>query len=158
VVRTLARSAGSEGTAGPESAAAPAPSAGSAVRASLSSMSVSLSPYASYSDALRSQSPSQRTIPSATNPRAGAPHPVTVVAAPPNKEVIFIPPRLDIIARGGIDQLAKITPESFQATIDYRALVEDSANAIYPALQGPAGVKVVSRKPERFQFIIRSRL
>lgn len=84
--------------------------------------------------------------------------PVTVVAAPPNKEVIFIPPRLDIIARGGIDQLAKLTTENFQATIDYQALVEDSANTIYPALQGPAGIKVVSRKPERFQFIIRSRL
>ncbi len=84
--------------------------------------------------------------------------PVNVTAAPPNKEVIFIPPRMDIIARGGIDQLAKLTLESFQATIDYQALVEDSANSIYPTLQGPAGIKVVSRKPERFQFIIRSRL
>ena len=84
--------------------------------------------------------------------------PVSVVAAPANKEVVFIPPRIDIIARGGIEQLAKLTAESFQATVNYQALVEDSANVIIPALRGPNGIKIVSRKPERFQFIIRSRL
>jgi hypothetical protein len=84
--------------------------------------------------------------------------PVTVVAAPPNKEVIFIPPRIDVIARGGIDQLAKLTAESFQATVDFQSLIGDSANTIIPALQGPSSVKIVSRKPERFQYIIRSRL
>lgn len=84
--------------------------------------------------------------------------PVTVTGAPPNREVIFIPPRLDVIARGGIDQLSKLTPESFQATVDFQALVGDSANTIIPELQGPASVKIVSRKPERFEYIIRSRL
>lgn len=84
--------------------------------------------------------------------------PVTVNGLPPNKEVIFIPPRMDIIARGGIDQLSRLTTESFQATVDFQSLVEDSANAIVPSLQSPAGIRIVSRKPDRFQFIIRSRL
>ena len=60
---------------------------------------------------------------------------------------MFIPPRIDIIARGGIEQLAKLTAESFQATVNYQALVEDSANVIIPALRGPNGIKIVSRKP-----------
>jgi hypothetical protein len=84
--------------------------------------------------------------------------PVTVVDAPPSKEVIFIPPRIDLIARGGIDQLARLTPESFQATVEFQALVSDSANTLIPTIHGPADVKIVSRKPERFQYIIRSRL
>jgi YbbR domain-containing protein len=84
--------------------------------------------------------------------------PISVVSLPSNREVIFIPPRMDVIARGGIDQLAKLTPESFEATVHYQTLVEDTTNNILPVLQGPGGVKIVSRKPERFQFIIRTRL
>jgi hypothetical protein len=84
--------------------------------------------------------------------------PVIIVGAPANREVIFIPPRIDVIARGGIDQLAKLTPESFQASVDFQSLVGDSANSIIPALHGPAAVRIVSRRPERFQYIIRSRL
>ncbi len=84
--------------------------------------------------------------------------PITVIAPPPNREVIFIPPRMDIIVRGGIDQLAKLTAENFQATVNYQNLVDDSAEAVMPTLTGPSDVKIVSRKPEKFEFIIRKRL
>lgn len=94
--------------------------------------------------------------PFAEKPIAGIP--IEVVAEPPNREVIFIPPRMDIIVRGGIDQLARLTTENFQASVSYQSLIDDSAEAIVPALTGPSDVKIVSRKPERFEFIIRKRL
>ena len=56
---------------------------------------------------------------------------------------------MEIIARGGIDQLAKLTAESFQATVRYQALLEDSATSVAPALDGPPGIRIVSRKPDR---------
>ena len=84
--------------------------------------------------------------------------PIIAVAAPLNREVIFIPPKLDIILRGGIDQLAKLSLDDFRASVNYQSLVQDSADAVVPNLTVPGDVKVVNRKPERVQFIIRKRL
>jgi YbbR domain-containing protein len=84
--------------------------------------------------------------------------PIVAIGAPPNREVIFIPPRLDIILRGGIDQLAKLVLDDFHAVVNYQNLVQDSAEVAVPNLTVPNDVKVVSRKPERVQFIIRKRL
>ena len=84
--------------------------------------------------------------------------PIVAVASPPNREVIFIPPKLDIILRGGIEQLAKLSLDDFHATVNYQSLVQDSAEIVVPILTVPNEVKMVSRKPERVQFIIRKRL
>ncbi|MBI1805927.1 MAG: hypothetical protein HYR76_02610 [Ignavibacteria bacterium] len=83
---------------------------------------------------------------------------LTAQAVPTNREVIFIPPRMDIIARGGIDQLAKLTSGDFQASVNFQNLMQDSVEVITPDLTIPPEVKVISRKPERFQFIVRKRL
>ncbi|MBI1803124.1 MAG: hypothetical protein HY033_05260 [Ignavibacteriae bacterium] len=84
--------------------------------------------------------------------------PIIATGTPVNREIIFIPPQMNLIVRGGIDQLAKLTDADFQATIEYQKLVDDSSEYIIPALSVPAEVKIVSRKPERLQFIIRKRL
>jgi YbbR domain-containing protein len=83
---------------------------------------------------------------------------VEAMAVPSNREVIFIPPKMDVIARGGIDQLAKLSNGNFQAMIDYQTLLQDSSGIVVPMLAAPEGVKVVSRKPDRVQFYIRKRL
>jgi YbbR domain-containing protein len=83
---------------------------------------------------------------------------VTASGVPPGKEVIFIPSRIDLIVRGGIEQLARVSGSDFQATIEFRSLVEDSAGTVVPGITAPPDVKVISRKPDRFQFIIRKRL
>ena len=84
--------------------------------------------------------------------------PVTGLSTPPNREVIFIPPRMDIIVRGGIDQLAKLSNEDFKAAVNYQTLVQDSAASVVPVLKAPEEVNVISKKPERFQYIIRKKL
>src|SRR6267378_1398927 len=83
---------------------------------------------------------------------------VTATGAPAGREVVFIPSRMDIIVRGGIEQLSRISSSDFQATVDYQSLVEDSSGAATPSVTAPADVKVISRKPERLQFIIRKRM
>lgn len=84
--------------------------------------------------------------------------PVEVTGVPPGREVIFIPPRFDLIVRGGIEQLSGLTAENFRGTVNYRDLETDSTGYIVPVLSIPDGVRAVDRKPERFQFIIRKRL
>jgi hypothetical protein len=84
--------------------------------------------------------------------------PVTVNGVPAGREVIFIPPRLDVVVRGGIEQLAAIRDDRFTAKVDYAELDRDSTGFVVPALEAPEGVRVIERRPQRFQFIIRKRL
>lgn len=84
--------------------------------------------------------------------------PVTAAGVPPGREVIFIPPRLDVVVRGGIEQLAAIRDDRFSATVDYSELERDSTGYVVPALRSPERVRVIERRPQRFQFIIRKRL
>ncbi len=84
--------------------------------------------------------------------------PVEVVAAPSNREVILIPPKLDIVARGGLYQLTNIGTENFRATVNYRVILLDTTGTVQPEIAGPEGIEIIVQKPERFQYIIRRRL
>ena len=84
--------------------------------------------------------------------------PLVAIASPASREVIFIPPKMDIIVRGGIDQLAKLSNNDFQATVDYNAIVQDSTGTTIPVFNSPQTVKVIRKIPEQFQFIIRKKL
>ncbi|MDP2209420.1 MAG: hypothetical protein Q8K98_11730 [Bacteroidota bacterium] len=77
---------------------------------------------------------------------------------PPNREVILIPPKLDVIIRGSIDMLADFSSENLKAYIDYQYLLADSTGYIQPEISIPDGLKIVRKQPDQFQYIIRKRL
>jgi YbbR domain-containing protein len=84
--------------------------------------------------------------------------PVEILAAPPNREVILIPPKIDLIVRGGIDQLSSLATIDFRASVDYAATLSDSGGYLTPDIIPPPAVQVVARKPERLQYFVRKRL
>jgi YbbR domain-containing protein len=84
--------------------------------------------------------------------------PLVAIAVPANREVIFIPPRFDIVVRGGIQQLAKLTPDDFRATVSYQYLIEDSAQVVVPQITVPQKTKIIGQTPVQFKFIIRKKL
>lgn len=84
--------------------------------------------------------------------------PVETRDVPQNKEVILIPPKMDVVVRGGVEQLATLSNDSFHASIDYGEIVADSTGYVDAAVASPKGVQLVMKKPERMQFIIRTRL
>ena len=77
---------------------------------------------------------------------------------PPNREIIFIPPKIDLIVRGGIDQLAHLSDTDFQPTVPFRDLSQDTISTVTPHLNSVEGVQIVSVKPEQVRFIIRKKL
>lgn len=77
---------------------------------------------------------------------------------PPHREVILIPPKLDVIIRGSIDMLADFSSENLKASIDYQNLLADSTGYIQPEITIPDGLQIVRKQPEQFQYIIRKRL
>jgi YbbR domain-containing protein len=84
--------------------------------------------------------------------------PVTCTGAPPSREVIFIPPKTDIIVRGGIDQLAHLTNADVQVSVSFQTLLQDSLSTVQPQVSDIEGVQIIGRKPDHFRFIIRKKL
>ncbi len=83
---------------------------------------------------------------------------VELRSLPANRDVIFIPPKIEIVARGGIRQLASILPVDFQVSVEYDRIVADTTGTIEPHINTPQGVQIVARRPERLQYIVRKRL
>lgn len=83
---------------------------------------------------------------------------IEIRLSPPNREVILIPPKLDVIIRGSIDMLADFSSENLKAYIDYQYLLADSTGYIQPEIFIPDGLKIVRKQPDQFQYIIRKRL
>lgn len=84
--------------------------------------------------------------------------PVETHAVPQNKEVILIPPKIDLIVRGGVEQLSTLGNDRFSASVDYGVIVADSTGYTDALVVSPKGVQLVAKKPERMQFIIRTKL
>lgn len=77
---------------------------------------------------------------------------------PPYREIIYIPPRVDVIIRGGIDQLASLSNEDIRLSVDYRDIVSDTTGYVQPTVESPPGIRVLAKRPDRLQYIIRRRL
>ncbi len=84
--------------------------------------------------------------------------PVQVGAAPANREVILIPPRIEIVVRAGIRQLSGLSPGDFRVETPYASIAADSTGAVEYDVSCPAGVQLVTKRPEHLQYIVRKRL
>lgn len=84
--------------------------------------------------------------------------PVEVRGEQPNREVILIPPKIEIIVRGGIEQLSVLTRNDFRATVDYNTILADTTGYTDVEVIPPTGVLIVARRPDRLQYIVRTRL
>jgi hypothetical protein len=84
--------------------------------------------------------------------------PIEGVGVPSNREIIFIPPKIELVARAGIKQLASLVAADFHARIDYLSILTDTTGMVDPIVTGPPGIQIVSKHPERLQYIVRKRL
>ena len=84
--------------------------------------------------------------------------PVTADSVPDDREVIFIPPKIDVVARAGIRQLSNLAEMDFRVFVPYASVVADSTGSIDVSVTPPPGVQLVSKRPDRLQYIVRKRL
>ncbi len=84
--------------------------------------------------------------------------PVEIAGTPANREVIFIPPKMEVVARGGIRQLASLMPVDFRVVVQFDNIVADTTGTVLPEVYPPAGIQVVTHHPEKLQYIVRKRL
>ncbi len=84
--------------------------------------------------------------------------PVQVSDVPGSREVILIPPRIEIVVRAGIRQLSALSASDFRAAASYAAIAADSTGTIDSDVSCPPGVQLVTKRPEHLQYIVRKRL
>ncbi len=81
--------------------------------------------------------------------------PVEVNQVPGNRLVVLIPPKIDIIVRGGIEQVAAVEQKDFSSYIDYKSILLDTTGSIHPVVTTPNDIKIVRQDPERLQYVVR---
>jgi hypothetical protein len=82
---------------------------------------------------------------------------VKVNELPSDKDVILIPSHISLQVRGGVNQLAGLDQENIPASVSFNELQADTTGAVEPKLELPEGVLILSRKPEKIQYIIKKK-
>jgi len=82
---------------------------------------------------------------------------IKVSNLPPDKEVLLIPQSLNIQVRGGVNQLSALDNSAVEASVDFPQLLSDTTGAVVPKFRLPEGIKVISIKPEKVQYIIKKK-
>ncbi len=74
---------------------------------------------------------------------------------PSNQSLEIIPPRIEVILRGGLKLLAKYREKDIKAFVTFRQAIEDTMGAIVPRIIAPPFTKVLTIKPKRLKYIIK---
>lgn len=83
---------------------------------------------------------------------------IDILSVPPHREVILVPPKIDLVVRGGVNQLSGLALEDFRVQVDYSTVISDTTGGLFPDVRIPEGIHLVSRRPERVQYIVRKKL
>lgn len=81
--------------------------------------------------------------------------PIEIVQVPERRNVVLIPPKLSIIIRSGVNNIANLSAKDFSAFIDYKSILLDTSGLIVPIISGPANVQIVQQKPDKIQYVVR---
>jgi YbbR domain-containing protein len=81
--------------------------------------------------------------------------PVEVNQVPGNRVVVLIPPKIDIIVRGGIEEVAAVDQKDFSSYIDYKSILLDTTGSIQPMVTTPKNIKIVRQDPQLLQYVVR---
>ncbi len=74
---------------------------------------------------------------------------------PESLSLTIIPRTIDVVVRGGINDLATLSESEIKAFVYFDQALEDTLGLIKPNIALPPNVKLVDAKPENLQYIIR---
>jgi len=76
---------------------------------------------------------------------------------PQDYDVLLIPQNINIELKGGVKQLSEIDNNKILAIIDYKTILADTTGAVVPRFVLPEGMKVISYKPDKIQYVIKKK-
>jgi hypothetical protein len=81
--------------------------------------------------------------------------PIKIYDIPVDRDIVFLPNKISVGIKGGIEFLGKVTPDQFKVSINYRNIVSDTLGSIIPDIQMPPNLSLIYIKPERLRYIIK---
>ena len=81
--------------------------------------------------------------------------PIEVKNAPVGKELILYPAKIDIVLRGGINKLGKLTNDSLKVVIDYWNAIKEEGGKVEPDIVIPKFTNIISVEPKKLEYIIK---
>lgn len=82
---------------------------------------------------------------------------IGVENAPEDKEVLLVPPRINLTLRGGVNDLAEVNAADIRVIVRYTEIENDSLGYIVPEIILPIEAAIIKLDPERLQYIIKSK-
>jgi YbbR domain-containing protein len=74
---------------------------------------------------------------------------------PSSKELILYPGKINVILRGGINKLGRLTNDSIKAYVDYWSALREENGTIEPTIEVPVFTKHVGTIPNKLEYIIK---
>ena len=81
--------------------------------------------------------------------------PIEIDALPPQLDLTLFPGAVTVTVRGGVEELATLTPASLHARVVYNPMLLDTAQSLSPNIEVPKGLTYLSTDPPALRFIIR---
>ncbi|MEO6696035.1 MAG: CdaR family protein [Ignavibacteria bacterium] len=83
---------------------------------------------------------------------------VQVTNVPEDKEVLLIPPKVNLYLRGGVDQLSQITLSDLNVNVEFAEIESDTLGYIIPEVDIPNATSLLKVEPQKLQYIIKKKL
>ncbi|MCB0730828.1 MAG: hypothetical protein KDC88_07325 [Ignavibacteriae bacterium] len=74
---------------------------------------------------------------------------------PSRYELILSPLKINVVVRGGINQLSKMKNEDLNVYVKFEQAINDTSGAIEPIIEIPEFTSLVDVKPNRLEYIIK---
>lgn len=74
---------------------------------------------------------------------------------PATRELILYPGKIDVVLRGGINKLGRLTNDSIKAYIDFWSALREESGKIEPVVEVPVFTTHVSTIPNKLEYIIK---
>ncbi|MCX6168183.1 MAG: CdaR family protein [Ignavibacteriales bacterium] len=74
---------------------------------------------------------------------------------PPSKDLILFPGKINVVIRGGINKLGRLTNDSIKAYVDYWSALREEKGTIEPIIELPQFTTHVSTIPNKLEYIIK---
>jgi len=79
---------------------------------------------------------------------------VEVINLPADQELILYPNKINVVIRGGINKLGKLTNDSIKAVIDFNSIDKEN-NSVTPKIFLPDFTSLISIDPNKLEFVIK---
>ncbi len=82
---------------------------------------------------------------------------INVLNVPQDKEVLLIPPKVNISLRGGVEKLAQINSADIEVNVKFGSIESDTLGYVVPEFFIPDGATLLKIEPQKLQYIIKNK-